>query len=196
MNLLNANTHQPTATYAEKMFSAGFLQLISHPTRLAHCNNYSSATLIDHLWSNEEKNQFTSGILTLPISDHFATFALLGLKKEKAKPQIKKIRVFNEEKMERFFNALSNYSYEDVLESQNAQTSYNIFHHHFFNLYDSFFPLQEKKINKNFCKIEPWFTKGLLKSRQTKLALGKMCLYSPEENRQDDLLIYKTYKNL
>ena len=48
----------------------GFLQTISRPTRITDHN----ASLIDHIYTNQIHNIASSGIITLDISDHLATY--------------------------------------------------------------------------------------------------------------------------
>ncbi len=54
-------------------------------------------------------------------------------------------------------------------------------------------PSLKKKLNPNFSKIEPWFTKGLLISRQTKLKLSKTASHNPIA---ENISAFKTYRNL
>ena len=55
--------------------SHGFLQIVSRPTRVTE----SSATLIDHVYTNNLKSTHSCNILTLDISDHLATFTKMAL---------------------------------------------------------------------------------------------------------------------
>ena len=55
------------------------------------------------------------------------------------------------------------------------------------------FPIRNVKFNKNFHKKEKWMTKGLLRSRETKIRLAnEKSKFPSEENRK----IFKDYKNL
>ena len=55
------------ADYIENIFSYGFLQLITRPTRVSG----NSATLIDHILTNSTVNCHDSFILCSRLSDHF-----------------------------------------------------------------------------------------------------------------------------
>ena len=63
----------------------------------------------------------------------------------------------------------------------------------FISLYELYFPEKQVKFNKNVHYKEKWMTKGLLKSRSTKLKLYEKSLKSPS---QDNISFYKRYKNL
>ena len=81
LDVLKLCNHGPTSEYVENLFSMGYLQLITKPTR---CSG-PSATLIDHILTNEAKNSYNSGIIITRISDHFPIFHELSDKKIKRK---------------------------------------------------------------------------------------------------------------
>ena len=69
INLLNVESHSPTAEFNDTMFSYGFIPLITRPTRVTQ----SSATLIDNIFTNQLldlHNESMQGILITDISDH------------------------------------------------------------------------------------------------------------------------------
>ena len=53
----------------------GFIQVISRPTRITD----HSATLIDHIYTNKIENLVSASILTIDLSDHLATYAIISL---------------------------------------------------------------------------------------------------------------------
>ena len=73
LDLLKLTHHPPTDDYVNNLFTSGFLQLITKPTR---CKN-NSATLIDHFITNVMKNAYTCGVIISDISDHFPIFLFL-----------------------------------------------------------------------------------------------------------------------
>ena len=60
--------------FSDTLFTLGCLPLIKYPTQIAH----SSATLIDHFYSNNITQKTTSYILTEDISDHMPIVLLLS----------------------------------------------------------------------------------------------------------------------
>ncbi len=70
INLLNFETHAKTNDYLDGIFSHGFLPVISRPTRISA----SSATLLDHMYTNDIISSYQSGIIITDVADHFATF--------------------------------------------------------------------------------------------------------------------------
>jgi hypothetical protein len=69
IDLLKYNTHNKTNDYIDNVFAKGFLPLILKPTRITQ----STATLIDHIYSNDIKSNSTSGIIINDLVDHFRT---------------------------------------------------------------------------------------------------------------------------
>ena len=56
-------------------YVADFLPtLIFRPTRIGN----TSATLIDHIWSNCSNENVSSGIISCDVSDHFIAYATTG----------------------------------------------------------------------------------------------------------------------
>jgi len=60
-------------------------------------------------------------------------------------------------------------------------------------LYGMYFPLITKKFNLNYSKLEPWFTKGLIVSRNTKLSLGKIASNNPTDS---NISKFKRFRNV
>jgi len=69
-NLFNIKHHQPTEDYYNYMHANSYFPLISKPTRVTD----TSATLIDHIWTNDITSTDTcllkSGIIVNDITDH------------------------------------------------------------------------------------------------------------------------------
>ena len=72
INLFNSETHQPTSSFLESMFSNSLLPVINRPTRVTT----NSATLIDNIFISSWQKEQISGILYTDISDHFPIFVI------------------------------------------------------------------------------------------------------------------------
>ena len=172
LDILKFQSHVKTNNYINEMFSQGFLQLITKPTRVGQ----GSATLIDHIWTNTNRYINISGIITSSISDHFPVFYIAGGKKPENKPKIINVRDYSKSNIDRFKNVLSSLSWNDVFNEQNVELSYGNFSDTFYGLFEVHFPVNSIKFNKKFHKIEPWITAGLLASRRNKLVLLRSCI--------------------
>ena len=78
-----------------------------------------------------------------------------------------------------FKNALNNLSWASVLNSNDTNESFELFLNDFFPLFNLYLPLKTKIFNKNFVKINDFFTPGLLISRITKNKLHKNSIKDP-----------------
>ena len=157
------------------LFSHGMLQVVSKPTR---CTD-SSATLIDHVVTNSVSDKYDSIILISQLSDHFPVLHFLECSKQLSSPKSIASRDFSDANLEKFRASLSALGWNDVTSLSDPQLALNNFSDTFTLLYDMHFPLTTKKFNKNFHKIEPWITSGLLTSRWKKIELEKFLLVNP-----------------
>ena len=194
IDILQYKNHRKTQDFIDSMFASGFLQIINHPTRISTHANNSSATLIDHIWTNSINDFYTSGIITTHISDHYAPFCLLNSPKVVNMPKFIKTRNFSSENINSFKTVLEQTNFQGTFnEQENPQLAYDKFHNIFFSLFDVYFEEKTIRFNINIHKKEPWMSNGLLKSRRTKLELYS--IYSKHrsvENKQ----IFDNYKNL
>ena len=72
INVLNFEKHIKTEYYLEGLFSNGFVPIIVKPTRITA----SSATLIDHMYTNNITATDQATIIITDLADHFGTFYL------------------------------------------------------------------------------------------------------------------------
>ena len=81
LNILELTSNKFISDYVDNIFSYGFLQLISKPTRV--CEN--TATLIDHILTNSTVQQHNTYILCSKLSDHFQLIHQLDFSTTKLK---------------------------------------------------------------------------------------------------------------
>ena len=167
LDLLKVNSHNRTQTYIDNIFEQKFLQVITKVTRSFR----GSVSLIDHIITNSNSSHYTSGIFINDISDHFPTFHILGENSKKSLPKSISKRNFSDENIKTFCDNIQTLSWVDVFDCDNTQEAYNTFWDIFSPLFELYFPLKTVKFNRNFHKIEPWITQGLLVSRRRKYSL-------------------------
>ena len=173
--------------YFVNIHSQGFIQAISHTTRIQG-NTHS---LIDHILVNSPTTKIQSGTLISDISDHFFTFITVGHRYDKRPVKKKTARKFTQQNIDSFKNHLTNCNWNNVLQEQDVNVSYNLFWEKFKLLYDNSFPEITQKFNKNYHKINPFMTTGLLTSRRNKLMLHQLTCNSPTV---DNIRKYKQYR--
>ena len=87
IDLLKVNEREKYAEFFDLLITLGFLPKITFPTRFAK----KSASLIDQIFVKDKgfnNHKSHSGILHSPISDHYAAFSSLSLKKNSDFPQV------------------------------------------------------------------------------------------------------------
>ena len=141
----------------------GYSQVISKPTRITD----HSATLIDHIFTNQVYNINKSGIITYDISDHLATFVSVALydrlnSDHLTEPSGRSEQLkFNETNLTKFKELLNNDDWDDVLNEPDTQLKYDNFVTKYTTHYDTAFsangPVRRKK-QRNSSKpwILPW----------------------------------------
>ena len=171
------------------LFSHGMIQVVSKPTRCT----LTSATLIDHVITNSIADSYETIILISQLSDHFPVLHFLSCSKHRSTPKTIAKRDFSDANLNYFRTSLSALGWQDVISASDPQLALNSFSETFTSLYDIHFPLVTKKFNKNFHRIEPWITGGLLTSRRKKIELEKQMLVNPSPS---STLNYKTFRNV
>jgi len=189
VDLLKCNTNPRSSEFLELLFTYGLLQIVTKPTR---CTD-NSASLIDHIITNQCVPNFSTTILTSKISDHFPVLHFLPSKSISEKPKSFTSRDFSLDNMRKFDASISSINWNFVGEEPDAQSAYNVFFNTFHNLYSLQFPLKTIKFNQNIHRLEPWMSPALLISRTHKLKLASLSARTPCEF---NTRIYKLYRNL
>jgi hypothetical protein len=184
------NEAQPN-TYLDSLFVSGFIQTVTRPTR---CTNHC-ATLIDHCLTNTVYQTYETAILTKRISDHFPIIVLTSSPKHCQNKAAFSVRDMSDNNIKNFTDALNNVSWNEVLNDNDADTSYEKFSNIFKDLHDFYFQEKKVKFNKNIHKKEPWMTKGLLISRLSKLKLEKNHATNPTTDNWDRFKLFRNMYN-
>ena len=189
LDCLKYGSCSKVTSYVDMLFTHGFLQLVTKPTRCT----LTSATVIDHIITNSASTIFTTLILISQLSDHFPILHFIDYLK--IRTQSKKItsRDTSDGGINAFNDSLSAQSWNNVIMSDDPQVSFNNFNEIFSALHEIHLPNVTKKFNKNYHKIEPWLTGGILTSRRTKISLEKKHFKNPTVA---SLSYLKTFRNL
>jgi len=174
LDVLRCSENRFISDCIETLLSYGFLQIVTKPTRIGS----ESATVIDHIITNDISCCETL-ILCNALSDHFPVAHFLNVPNPSPAPKYVGARDFSDSAINRFRQALINYSWNNVLEIGEAQTAFDAFYENFIELFNLYFPISQKKINPKYNKIQPWYTLGLLTSRKTKIKLNQKFRRNP-----------------
>ena len=189
INILQKNDN--VENFLSSSLAQGFLPVIDKATRLDNYNN--SFSCIDNIFKNGDNENCSSGIITSDISDHFTIFHILKNKTKKKKHKFSYYRNMNEENIELFVEQLSNIDWQQVIEENSTQIAFDKFLSILASKFNDSFPKKKRRPNKKTCKLQPFMTRGLLKSRLKKLKLlGKKQKTPTEANINE----YNTYRNI
>ena len=110
IDLLKYNSHDKTNNYVDNLFTQGFLPLITKPTRVTS----TSATLIDHIYTNNICKASISGIILTDVADHFGIFYCVQCKPTQSKNAIIKKRSFSERNVKLFKSYLDEMNFTQI----------------------------------------------------------------------------------
>ena len=141
--------------------------VITKPTRVAS----TSATLLDHCWTNDILNCLENNIVFNIPSDHFPIFASFYNKTDWDEVNCESViyfRNFNYENIQNSKLNLMNVNWQLVFVADNPNVGYDNFITIFLSLFNKNFPLIEKKI-RGKSKDLPYMTseiKHLIKDKK------------------------------
>lgn len=189
IDLLKTNSHTPSMSFVDLMFSHGFLALINRPSRITSVSN----TLIDNIFVNDVTvcNNIYSGLLVSDISDHLPIFSICSLAIPRDTGQLyRSKRSVNSANIDAFKQSLITHNWSFVV-NRDVNTAYRNFVIDFVSLFNKHCPLKRvciksKELNK------PWFTNGLRNACLKKQHLYKDFLKKRTKESEDR---YKMYKN-
>ena len=123
-----------------------FTNIITKATRV----KARSATLIDHIWSNNVLLACSSSVIYAQISDHFPIAASFKTQLQSTADTVSKIffRQYSEEKINQFKDAMNDVCWDIVTASTNPNVILDNFNSIFTPSFNKYFPLKEKILKK------------------------------------------------
>jgi len=137
IDLLKYNLHEKTNDFVDNMFAQGFIPLIHKPTRIKK----SSASLIDHIYTNNLASNTISGIIaTDDIADHYGIFHIIQNKSSLVKSPINHKRIFSKRNINSFKLYLEQIDFSSILQNNDPNDAYNQFQLIYKNAFNMHFP--------------------------------------------------------
>ena len=147
----------------------GLNQLIDLPTRTT-----PSLTCVDHIWTNINLNNvFEFGVIPDMLADHMLPFIIIkrGQEINRADEYIE-FRNLKGVNMQNLKNELKKVNWDEVLTNEiSLDNCTENFIDKVSEIMNLTCPIRKFKVKKSKTCINPWMSKGLLKSRQTKISL-------------------------
>ena len=143
LNLLKLNDKDVLNLIAT-LNSKFYFSSITKPTRVTN----TSATLIDHIWTNNFSSVQKSTIIYDNTSDHFPACTLFNydFKKEPNKKTTIEYRDFSEANISRFRNHLAEICWDNVYATRDTNIAMDNFNTIFNASFDKFFPVITKQV--------------------------------------------------
>ena len=191
LDFLKLKQHKHTKEFLDKLIEQDLLPTITKPTRITK----STATLIDNiLLSTKLNTSYKCGILIDDTSDHLPCFVrILDAKPALRKPEVVTSRKLDDKTIKHICNSLERHDWTPLYDmKENCDSCFNYFHTTISSVIESNAPLKSKTVYHKR-PLEPWITKGLLRSIQKQKRLYKITL---SKNCSDsDRTKYTQYKS-
>ena len=172
INLLKYKNDNTVTEFISTCYTKLFFNSIDKPTRVTH----ATATLIDHIWSNDYNEHISSGIIYNKITDHFPIFAIYNSEEchtsnTETRDNIVTYRNYGMDNINTFKQCMEDVSWEIVYSSIDPNVAYSNFMMIFTACFDKHFPLITKHINDKDVD-KPYITQDIkaLKIEKNKLA--------------------------
>ena len=170
IDLLQHDTHRPTSSWLDVLYSNGVFPLITKPTRVAD----RTSTLIDNIFTNnfDQPVHYLQGILCTDMSDHYAIFHIAQTYQNKDNQDTFFYRrTFNQVSINKFVQHVEHTDWSKVLNENDTQNSYTYFHQSVLDSYTKCFPL--KRVKSQYINKKPWLSMAMKESIKTKNKLYK-----------------------
>ena len=154
INILNHNDNN-VQNFVNIFHSYSFFSTISKPTRVTN----NSATIIDHIWTNNMDNYQTSGIFFNSISDHFPIFSSFTTTRKTSEVTTLTKRTFTAENINAFKSDLASFNWKPLPLNNDTNGTFDSYISKFLELYNKNFPktiikIKEKHMNKPYITHE------------------------------------------
>ena len=151
IDLDDSNVH----LFKDTMFDYSYYSLINKPTRVTS----TSATCIDHIWSNVYDDGIANGIITEMIADHMITFQSCNIAfKQSTSKKVLKIEKINFKKLEM---ALNETRVDHILNCHDVDAAYELLH----TTIDTAVKKSTYEVRKKSRDSNDWFDRDLFKLR-------------------------------
>ena len=165
IDLLKYQSNPNTASFLDNMIVKNLIPKITKPTRKTE----TSATLIDHIFTNIENTFCLAGTLLTDISDHYSNFISIKFKsQQKLFPQTYTYRAITQTSLANLNNSMQEHDWNDIYNASDVNIAYELFEKQLSLLLNTHLPIVSKKFNRHRHKYQPWITKGILRSLKQK----------------------------
>lgn len=176
--------------FCSMMLCYGYENRIGSATRVTA----TSETLIDICFTNIVSGRILSGVLAADISDHLAIFCILeDLSSKKVIETQFKTRKINDDTLQAFRELVQEVDWSQIINEQDSNISFNLFHSKIKELYSKAFPVYFWKKHKRARK--PWMCPALYGKIKQRNKLFEDWLKHKDELKFKEFKIYRNKVN-
>ena len=191
IDLMQINVNQNYRKYVNSILSTTTKYAIDLPSRITD----HSKTLLDHIYVNDPKHSYKSGVLLCGLSDHMSTFVYISTKKpvvtNTKKFLIRDMKTFD---LEEYLRTLNIELYAANLDSiDSVHDAFEKFEEVLQNTANKFAPLKKASRREKKNSQKPWLTRELLNKIKTKNKLFKQL---HKKFDKDNFEKYKKQRNV
>ena len=157
INLMNSDTHTPTGSFLDLMYSNMLFPLITRPTRMIA----NSATLIDNIFTNNTcgTGSLIQGVFVTDITDHYPIFHIDQELTCVIVDDVIVKRIYDNKNMREFSETLSHTDWSEMYTASGTQEAFDLFHNKLMELHNKHFP--KVRIKKGYSNRKPWLSEAL-----------------------------------
>lgn len=185
IDILRINKSAPIRFFYNSIMSYSCRLVIDKPTRITS----GSATIIDHIYTNDFENTITPGILITDVSDHLPTFVKISSFNDAIQDQNLQLRRdFSHFSQEKFKRNLDNELRKLDLNQYNPSDATQIFNDKFHEIIEKHAPMRFTKKHNRKKARKPWITTGIVNSMLDRDKLKEQAIRSKSDE------IFRKYK--
>ena len=161
---LNLNLYNPLRLrfiddFVNCLLSKSFFPVINLPTRINENNVLTKFSLIDQIWTNfKAGTDHVSGVVQTSITDHYPIYYMFKTNLRQNLNKVISFRVLNDNTILRFVENVRNFSFENIIVSNDINLDFKCFIDKLYNIYNHYVPIKSKVIGCSHVKL-PWMTR-------------------------------------
>ena len=156
----------------------------SEPTRITH----ESATLLDHIITNNLNNVQSYGVTHVGMSDHSLSYLVWKFSHQNDLPRTIQYRNFRNVVKEDFKNDLRNQPWKEIMSYSDLDEAVHKWHELLLEVVDKHLPTRKKRIRKN---TSPWMNSDIFKLMKKRDKAKKMACKNKDKDLMDNYRILR-----
>ncbi len=148
LNLLCRNKN--IDEFVNLMLSFSLLPVILRPTRITD----STASLLDHIWTSQWKENAANYLIDADITDHFPVVSVFNTVTPIQCNRYTRKRAFTPKAIQSFSEELALKDWNDVMNSTCSKTSFDAFYCTYISMFEKHFPIKLQKSASKYTSSE------------------------------------------